>query len=643
METRILEFRAALPLHRYPLHKAGLLGADLAERNSEKPCFLEACYEYRRQLVDIELYRRQARRAVLLKLYPRLVALSDQIEAMTVELTRLRGQLSSARARVRARITLPAVEKQIKLQRAALAKLRTEYNKAHERATALSSLEGAQASLKSNRNKNKPAKQETLHESIAKYQEIADSYTPSELDSSRKLADEYYAIAKDVDARKSALYGSSDLHWGTKNAISEGVEASRSGPPPQQRRGEGEVMFSVQLQAARRGGETRSANWQALLTDNAWSSQVRLRAIPAAEVAGFSKSRPGQAIRNGVKSQHQHMLQIRVTADSEKGWVEMPFHFRPDRWPADAKILYVRIRRRKLRARYQWLVQFVVTSEQFSRQVGTGEVGINLGSRLLKNGLRAAYAVDDTGHSETLELPHEDFVRHWRYTEELQAIRDREFTAMLTSLRDWLKRHKKLLPGWLREEAKTLHLQKAKRVARLVMRWRDNRFDGDEKIFADVNYWRSRKNGHLLEWQNSEMGRTNGRRKSLYQKWAADLRKRYGTVYIGKINYRELREVEEPEDEAGSSEVRKLAARAAIGSLKVILQMSGMKVVERDPSYTTQLCHVCGHVNDFDAASRLEVVCESCASCYDQDYNAAHNLLTGRRPKSAGKELQAVV
>ncbi len=50
--------------------------------------------------------------------------------------------------------------------------------------------------------------------------------------------------------------------------------------------------------------------------------------------------------------------------------------------------------------------------------------------------------------------------------------------------------------------------------------------------------------------------------------------------------------------------------------------------VERVPAqHTTTTCHACGTVNEFNAAQNLEHTCSSCGTLWDQDGNAADNIL----------------
>ena len=84
--------------------------------------------------------------------------------------------------------------------------------------------------------------------------------------------------------------------------------------------------------------------------------------------------------------------------------------------------------------------------------------------------------------------------------------------------------------------------------------------------------------------------------------------------------------VEQGEKDQALVTFRSVAANA---TLLQVLKESGMEVVPRAPQRTTQICRLCGHVNHYAEPQLLMVPCENCGAVYDQDRNAAVNLLRG--------------
>ena len=50
-------------------------------------------------------------------------------------------------------------------------------------------------------------------------------------------------------------------------------------------------------------------------------------------------------------------------------------------------------------------------------------------------------------------------------------------------------------------------------------------------------------------------------------------------------------------------------------------------LVEVNPAYTSQICHVCGSINSVLTCDNREWVCVNCQSVLDRDINAAINIL----------------
>jgi len=90
-----------------------------------------------------------------------------------------------------------------------------------------------------------------------------------------------------------------------------------------------------------------------------------------------------------------------------------------------------------------------------------------------------------------------------------------------------------------------------------------------------------------------------------------------------------------------SEEMHRRIGQAAIGSLRLCLESAcsreGVKYVKLPPEYTTLRCHKCKQIDeDWNPAVALEHTCpnHSCGVTWDQDFNAAINLLDDASGKS---------
>jgi hypothetical protein len=55
---------------------------------------------------------------------------------------------------------------------------------------------------------------------------------------------------------------------------------------------------------------------------------------------------------------------------------------------------------------------------------------------------------------------------------------------------------------------------------------------------------------------------------------------------------------------------------------------AGVAFVQVDPAYTSQTCHVCGHVDKKNRRSQASFICGRCDFVGHADYNAALNIAT---------------
>lgn len=258
---------------------------------------------------------------------------------------------------------------------------------------------------------------------------------------------------------------------------------------------------------------------------------------------------------------------------------------------------------------------------------GKPEVGVDLGWRRKKDGgLRVAYAASPDGWREELVLP-SDLISAFGKSEDLRSIRDQHFNEARGWLAAWRAVNLAVVPDWWKEATATLAQWKSPgRLAALRWRWVANRFAGDDEAWGVVDLaWR--KDRHLWDWEANGRDKATGRRLDLYRHFALRLAERAGAIWIEDFDIRGV--IRDEEVLPGTPHARVLAA---VSTLRTVLEHTcareGVPITRVPPQYTTVTCHVCERVVAFDPRLELLADCPFCGAHWDQDYNAAQNLVT---------------
>lgn len=392
--------------------------------------------------------------------------------------------------------------------------------------------------------------------------------------------------------------------WGMYLPVEEGMRAARKGKPPRFRRYTGEGKISVQKQ----GGMSASE----LLLGN--DTQVRLHIIDptAKKVRAVLRFRIGSNGRSPIWTTTQ------------------VFFHRP--LPDGCRIKWVYLIRRKIGTKSKWFVQFVVSrAEGFPKQItGKGVAGLDIGWREVPGGIRVAYMMGHDGHQEELLLP-EDVAARFKFCNDLQEIRDRSFNTAI----DRLKFIRQSAPEWFVEATNNCWSWRDKsRLARLVIEWRSNRYEGDEFSFALMESWR-KQDKHLYEWWANESDSVRRHRNQLWREFAAKTARRYDTLIIEDIDHRDFQESPDVCDEGQSPVQRYNRTIVAHSKLAEALDQSGMRIIRVDPKNTSAQCNACGFVNS-DIGTGQHPTCVDCGTTWDRDHNSAKNLLAIGREQQGG-------
>lgn len=529
-------------------------------------------HRYKNRLVEIEIERRRSIREILSS-DTAIAGLESQIAADENALASKRARIAESRRRGGEPLT-PEEKAQIQDEiKALIAELR--------------------------------AVRQELKE--AKKQVAADPKIQAKIaEANRRAADEVKAARKE-----------SGLYWPTYTIVEEAVRSARqSKADPKFQKWDGSGRLAVHIQ-------------NGLPTEKVFGSDTRIRVEPV----------PPEAWESPSRSTRRKLSRTRVwfRIGSEKRdpvWAVLPMVMhRP--LPEDGLVKRVFLVRERIGTRYRYSVQFVVElPEEPKPELGPGTVAIDIGWRLMDDGLRVVYWYDSEGREGELRLP-ESLLVALQKPDDIRSIRDRNFNDAKAALAERLTGLE--LPAWLKE--RTAHLAQWRsvgRLAALAIEWRDKRFPGDEEAFTGLEEWRKRDK-HLYEYEANLRDQAIMRRREIYRVFAANLRRRYNTVIMEKFDLRQV--AEQPNAEEGPKErirTRNLRVKAALSELRQAIVNAGLRVVEVPAEYSTMRCHVCGHTEAFDAARWLMHQCTRCGAVWDQDKNAAVNLLARGLQATAG-------
>jgi hypothetical protein len=401
-------------------------------------------------------------------------------------------------------------------------------------------------------------------------------------------------------------------------------------------------------------------------------------AHPRAEVNGIAWPAAWQLTRNLRRHAARTYVDLRLGSNPDRSPIFARFPVTLHRsLPKDAVIKWAYIVRKRVGHHYEWRFQVTIESEIFRPcpvAIGEGACAIDLGwRRLLDNegnqiGLRVGYLVDETGREREICAP-KDMVARMAKVYDLASTRDKEFEAVRDRLVAWLRDRE--IPLGLADRLTGLAQWRAPRkLQALVDLWtgidwdawraaraagkkcnpsdfgsKANRIDGDDAILTSLQAW-ARHDRHLQNWQEHQRDRVIANRRETWRVLAAELTRKYASILIedgtntsadreGTMKLPDIPGWEQPAPEDGDPsegrEQRRMSRLGAPGELRSeIVKMAakhGSRVTVVRTEHTTVECAWCASIEEFDAAISLEHACSSCGRTWDQDANAARNLL----------------
>ena len=438
------------------------------------------------------------------------------------------------------------------------------------------------------------------------------------------------AIEQKANAKKLELYSrmvSTDkaIFWPTWNIVAASVDQAmemslKYGVLPgfQRWKGEGQIGMQIQGKAPASSlfdGDTR-------IQIDPVDARAWMESTPRGERRRLSRTR----------------LRVRIGSNGRAPiWAEWPMVMHRG-FPRGAIISGCTVNRWMAADRDVWSVQITVDVPDTVREdINERVIALDLGWRHHRDGdLRMAYWRDNAGGDGEVLMP-VSIRERLDLANRIRGYRDKN----QDELQVWLIsvfRDRASLPHELREYIVALHQWEA--PAKYVSLWK--RF-GDlltPEVNARLEAW-CHRDRHL--WQY-EVGARQGAircRNDAYWCYAKELSQKYDAVVIEKFDLRRVIEkppVEERKEKEDlkarrEKEAQKNRVCGAPSKLRDRIRVSmgsgraNKRVIEVDAAYTTMIHNKCGRkVTQLNPAVLMHY-CEHCDETYDQDDNAAKNII----------------
>jgi hypothetical protein len=381
---------------------------------------------------------------------------------------------------------------------------------------------------------------------------------------------------------------------------------------------------TARKRALREGRQLRFQAW-----DGTGKVTVRYQqGLPVAELQGADRRLQidpvnAMAWTSSQRSERRKLartrVRIRVGSDGRTPvWLELPANLHRA-MPADGTVRSASVLRDKVGGRERW--RLLVTVAQPERAMRQGPaVALDLGWRVLPHGLRVASWEDERGdHGELFLEP--SVLWQFAKINDLRSIQDQHLRAALAVLGPWWNANG--MPGWM-DLSHINEWRQPWRLLKLYAAWKDRRVPGDADAFDALAAWKERHH-HLHDWETNLRDQVMRHRKEIYRRFVADLLRTHGRVFLEDLDLRSLARQESPEEDTYSYS----------GSMRVVASVSLLArlfhergdCVRIAPNNTTQQCSWCGRLGEWDAAGNLILRCAACGTVFDQDRNAARNIL----------------
>ena len=437
-----------------------------------------------------------------------------------------------------------------------------------------------------------------------------------------------------------------ECSWGTGGVIEDSHEQSRKmplydGSEPNDPRfvrwtGEGRIAAIPGCHTEKGQPKRKAIRVSDVFTDV--DTFIRIGPSPT------PRRKDGSLVQVGNKD--YRTLWVRVGSEGRLPvWAKFPMLMHRQ-MPPDGMITRVVVSRKKIGPREVWSAHFDVDAPAKPATEKPGILAVHMGWRMMPDGSIRVAGIYDGGtgvaeENQSLLLPREELGRV-EHTFGLASGRKKDFNAARDALIAALKTVA-TLPEWMAKATETLDQWKSQgRLAALCKRWARDRFerrrvaeasgrlqdldddDGDAAAYEALEAWRYH-DFHLWAWECNERAAAQNSRKNLYRHFAARIASHYGVVAIGKMEIAKTSKKDSESEEHRNSTAERHRVFAAPYSLveaitSAVKREGGRILTVSGP--LTHGCHVCGVVDEFDAATDLSHTCSGCGAVWDQDTNA---------------------
>jgi len=427
------------------------------------------------------------------------------------------------------------------------------------------------------------------------------------------------------------------LAWGTRLLMNKAHEQACSTGMPLKVRHDPVGRIGVQLQKGRTISQIFSGKDGFLriepVPDDTWDPRPQ-----NAPKKGERLTREQHKARKGTggktKSRTRVHLNIGEGRGEDRPFATFPITLYNRKLPVDGKVLWAWILRERIGTRMEYKLQLSVESNTFKCESdGHGAIAFDIGWRVRsKNNLRIAYWFDDYGQSGEILLP-EIIPSGLAKADSLQAIRKRKFNRMRALLSkakaDAIKTGMAIPPALLTETETLSAWRSEDRLRRLVKHiWPNHRFAGDERWFNIAKNW-LHKELHLYQWECDERQQAIARRTNFYRHTALEFARKYQTCVFENFKLTRIA-VKEPVESEKADTPSNIQHNRVVSALSDFRDAFKNKMIfaKVPMEFTTIVCHNCRHPEKFNAAKELIRTCPKCNTTWDQDLNAAKNILS---------------
>jgi hypothetical protein len=258
--------------------------------------------------------------------------------------------------------------------------------------------------------------------------------------------------------------------------------------------------------------------------------------------------------------------------------------------------------------------------------------GIDLGWRTLENGgVRIATIADNAGGGMRQILLPQDLIDSFDWVDSIKSRLDNG----INGIHLWLKeRAESELPEELKEDWSKIKKAPrigASRIATLSLRWRENCPDHRPDLIAYLEVWRKKDKRFRQEMDNLRQ-KIIARREDIYKNEALQIAQHYALIGLEDFDLRKVARLEnaEGQDNELHQAARRMRQRCAVSEFRKWLEIQAEKTgseIFKVKGKTSLIHHRCGH--DAVPADKASIMwrCSHCDELFDQDENAAMNIM----------------